>query len=150
MSHLRVLVTAWRDATPQHHAAIIHRGLVAAIGATILAGRPRPTTVTLVHGDYRRSGNSAGGDHIAAEFGRKAGWAVEAHPAQNHPTEDFGPWPACGPRRNHFMISLGADLLVAFPGPDSRGTRGCVEAAWGRIPVIFTMMLEAPDRTEQG
>ncbi|MFM9589841.1 SLOG family protein [Streptomyces scabiei] len=41
----------------------------------------------------------------------------EPHPAQNHPTEDFGPWPEAGPRRNTHMVKLGADLAFAFIGP---------------------------------
>jgi hypothetical protein len=46
---------------------------------------------------------------------------VEQHPAQGHPTEDFGPWPAAGPRRNAHMIRLGADLCLAFIGPCTSG-----------------------------
>lgn len=46
------------------------------------------------------------------------GWPVEVerHPAQHHPTESFGPWPACGPIRNSHMVSLGADECLAFVG----------------------------------
>lgn len=65
----------------------------------------------------------------------------EAHPAQGHPTEDFGPWPAAGPRRNAHMVRLGADVALAFIGPctsprcrrpdphPSHGASGCADLA---------------------
>lgn len=67
--------------------------------------------------------------------------AVERHPAQGHPSQDFGPWPAAGPRRNAYMVSLGADLCLAFIGPctsprcrrtdphPSHGASGCADLA---------------------
>lgn len=62
----------------------------------------------------------------------------EQHPAQNHPTEYFGPWPAAGPRRNAHMVGLGADLCLAFvmpctkPGcrrPQPHGSHGATNCA---------------------
>lgn len=54
--------------------------------------------------------------HSWATTMRDRGWNVvpEPHPAQNHPTEDFGPWPGAGPRRNTHMVNLGADEALAF------------------------------------
>lgn len=66
---------------------------------------------------------------------------VESHPAQNHPTQDFGPWPGAGPNRNRYMVGLGADgyLGVAYacnniycrrPKPhSSHGTENCARQA---------------------
>ncbi|MFB6934553.1 hypothetical protein [Streptomyces chartreusis] len=66
---------------------------------------------------------------------------IEQHPAQRHPTEDFGPWPGAGPRRNAHMVSLGADACLAFIGPctsprcrrpgphPSHGASGCADLA---------------------
>jgi hypothetical protein len=65
----------------------------------------------------------------------------EEHPAQNHPTEYFGPWPGAGPRRNAHMVGLGADIALAFIGPctkpncrrpqphGSHGASGCADLA---------------------
>jgi hypothetical protein len=65
----------------------------------------------------------------------------EDHPATNHPTQDFGDWPGCGPRRNRYMVSLGADECLAIIGlceaircrrPDphgSHGASGCADLA---------------------
>lgn len=65
----------------------------------------------------------------------------EEHPAQNHPTEYFGPWPGAGPRRNAYMVGLGADTCLAFIGPctkpgcrrpqphGSHGASGCADLA---------------------
>lgn len=66
---------------------------------------------------------------------------VEGHPAQNHPTQDFGPWPGAGQNRNQYMVDLGADayLGIAYAcnsiycrrrGPhSSHGAEGCVRKA---------------------
>ncbi|MFE0651019.1 SLOG family protein [Streptomyces sp. NPDC059534] len=73
--------------------------------------------------------------------GRTLGVTEERHPAQGHPTKDFGPWPGAGPRRNRRMVDLGADLCLAFIGPctsprcrrpdphPSHGASGCADLA---------------------
>jgi hypothetical protein len=98
-------------------------------------------------------GGASGGDEIARNWGhamRRAGLdvVVETHPAKNHPTEDFGDWPECGPRRNRFMVGLGATECVAMIGPctssrcrrtyphGSHGASGCADMATAAgIPV---------------
>jgi hypothetical protein len=103
----RLLVTGSRDWKDQD--AIV--GAIREVRREI-GGRP----ITVIHGDC-----PTGADAIAAYLVSRAspsfGLGQEKHPAQNHPTEDFGAWPACGPRRNAHMVSLGADLCVAFIGP---------------------------------
>lgn len=45
---------------------------------------------------------------------------------------------AAGPIRNHAMVDSGADLCIAFPNDDSRGTKDCAEYADKHdIPVWF-------------
>jgi hypothetical protein len=74
---------------------------------------------------------------------KRIGLPVEAdpHPAQDHPTQDFGPWPGAGPRRNAFMVGLPTHECVAFIGPctslrcrrpgphPSHGASGCADLA---------------------
>lgn len=96
--------------------------------------------VTIVHGAC-----PTGADAIASwwvrQFSRILDITEEKHPAQRHPNQDFGPWPAAGPRRNAYMVGLGADLCLAFigactsgrcrrPRPHaSHGASGCADLA---------------------
>jgi hypothetical protein len=70
----------------------------------------------LVHGGCK------GADLIAAEYW--LGRLVEEYPAD---WDTFGK--AAGPIRNQQMVDLGADICLAFPMPDSRGTWDCVRRA---------------------
>lgn len=74
--------------------------------------------VTLVHGD------APGVDTQAKELFQKWGLPHEPHPA-NWKTHGR----AAGPIRNQEMVDLGADLCLAFPAVDSRGTRNCARVA---------------------
>lgn len=103
--------------------------------------------LVLVHGDYRSSNGPPDSDEIADAWGhemiqQERAVTIEPHPAQNHPTQDFGPWPGAGPRRNTYMVGLGGyDLCLAFIGPcasprcrrtdnhPSHGAMGCAELA---------------------
>lgn len=74
----------------------------------------------LVHGDC-----PSGADHHAQV------WA-DLQPgitAERHPADWNAHGKAAGPIRNQQMVDLGADVVLAFPHPDSRGTTHCVEAA---------------------
>lgn len=88
--------------------------------------------VMLVHGACPH-----GADAMAARWIRhmSKGWKVAE---ERHPAKDFGPWPAAGPRRNAHMVSLGADICLAFIDPctkpgcrpephDSHGTAGTIK-----------------------
>lgn len=119
----RVLVTGsrnWRDG----------QTIWQALADTVRA-LPYDRDLVLVHGNYR-----TGADQMADEWGRGFGATIERHRA-----EDFGPWPRCGPIRNRHMVSLGADLCLAFIGPctstrcrrpgphPSHGASGCADLA---------------------
>jgi len=115
----RVIVCGSRDWTDRE---IIHREL----------GQISDRAV-LVHGACE-----TGADKIAAEEWEGAGLKVEPHPASwliHAPG-----WCRCGkvkprvckgagPKRNQEMADLGADLCLAFPLKDSRGTWDMVRRA---------------------
>lgn len=91
------------------------------------------TALTVVHGDC-----SSGADRHAARWCRTEG---STHPTcvvveEPHPANWQSHGNAAGPIRNRAMVSLGADLVLAFPVGDSRGTRHCMRtAAAAGIPV---------------
>lgn len=65
----------------------------------------------------------------------------EGHPffatEEPHPADWEKHGKAAGPLRNQEMVDLGADVCLAFPMPDSRGTRDCIRRARAAgIPVI--------------
>lgn len=115
MRELRILVTGSRTLTDANLVArVLER---AADGAG---------SVTLVHGGAR------GADALAERYGRARGWSIERH---NADWERFGK--AAGMIRNSEMVRRGADVCVAFPVGESRGTRHAMRLA-GRagIPVV--------------
>jgi hypothetical protein len=83
------------------------------------------TDQVVVHGAAR------GADELAGTAAKLLGLAVEEHPAE---------WEwngrAAGPMRNQKMVDLGADVCLAFPLLESRGTYDCIERALSAgIPV---------------
>lgn len=74
--------------------------------------------VVVVHGDAR------GADRIAGSYAKRAGWTEEKHPAQ---------WETYGKRagyvRNAEMVSLGADVCLAFILNGSAGATMCANLA---------------------
>jgi len=130
----RILVTGSRD---WEDVAAVEDALTALAAANVFHLR----TTVVVHGACR-----TGADKIADSWATWHGVTnplvqVERHPAQNHPTEDFGPWPGAGPRRNAHMVGLGADVVLAFIGRctsrrcrrtdthGSHGATGCAQLA---------------------
>jgi len=115
---MRILVTGSRHWTDK-----------AEIRAALWCTIPTPqdcATTTVVHGAAR------GADILAAEVAREMGCLTEAHPAN---------WArdgrAAGPIRNAEMVALGADVCLAFPIGESRGTRHCMAVAeQAGIPVV--------------
>lgn len=124
------VITGGRDRTPT----------LAELEVFVRESRARGSTV-LRHGACPARKNKRGElvgstDTYVAAFVKARGLAeVEVWPA-----EDFGDWPACGPKRNRGMLdgrrpdmlvtSPRADWLCAFAG--GRGTNGCRRAAKDR------------------
>lgn len=112
---MRILVTGTRSGAKQEF-----------VDETLarVAGDSWP--VTLIHGDAR------GIDTQAGIVARTRGWTIEVYPAD---------WNSYGKRagslRNQQMVDTGADVCVAFPGPDSIGTHDCIRRAKrAHIPVL--------------
>lgn len=109
----RILVTGSRDWTDR---AAIHAALWTAWAD--LGGNE--ASIALMHGAC-----PTGADAIAEEL-----WQTYA-PTQPiirfHP--DWSRGRRAGPERNYRMVSHGADLCLAFPLGESRGTRGCLKMA---------------------
>ncbi|MEU6988200.1 SLOG family protein [Streptomyces sp. NPDC046324] len=81
---------------------------------------PHSRLLVVIHGAC-----PTGADAIASAWVReqRRPWLVteERHPAQDHPTQDFGPWPGAGLRRNGYM----AGTPVREPGrPPATCPRG--------------------------
>lgn len=87
------------------------------------------------------SGNAHGADFLAEKVWESLGWPIEKHPAD---------WDkngrAAGHIRNAEMANLGADVCVAFPLGESKGTRGMMKiAAKKGIPVIDASQIADKD-----
>lgn len=95
------------------------------------------STVTVVHG------GASGADALAGKYAQKHPKCVEeVHLADwNAPCADYckhtprfrvtgEPYcPAAGVIRNQTMVDLGADICLAFPLGESKGTRDCMRRA---------------------
>lgn len=120
---VRVLITGSRDWTDQ---AVLWE----ALDHVYLNECGHPSVMRVVHGAAR------GADSLAQawyEDRLEMGWAVmiERHPAL---------WNSFGRRagilRNIEMVKLGADVCLAFPLGESKGTRHCMaQASSSGIPV---------------
>lgn len=108
---MRVLCAGSRTWTDSGHVATVLGHLA---GDALLAGEP----FTLVHGAC-----PTGLDGIVDRLADGNGWLVESHPADwvRHGR-------AAGPRRNAYMVSLGADLCVAWIGTCDK--TGCTVEPW--------------------
>jgi hypothetical protein len=112
---LRILVTGSRNWADRN---TIRAALVTAAYPWLSAHNTSTCHVTVVHGGARRA------DTIAGEIGRALGFTVEVHHAD---WERYGK--RAGMIRNQVMVDAGADVCLAFPLGESRGTRGCMRAA---------------------
>lgn len=132
---MRIIVTGSRHADVADPA---HRLVVSnALSSAERDGGYVTTGMTLVHGA------ATGIDSIARDIATSWGWAAEGHPARWDECGDGCPprphlrrrrdgrmyCPHAGPRRNEEMCQLGADIVIAFPGPDSTGTWDCLKRA---------------------
>lgn len=109
MTDYRVLITGSRDWGDED---VIKRALELAT-----FGKSRRRTV-IIHGAAK------GADRLAGAIAEGMGLHVEAYPAD---WDTHGR--AAGPIRNQQMVDLGADICLAFPLGESRGTRHCMQAA---------------------
>jgi hypothetical protein len=104
----RILVTGSRDWA---NAALLSFELGVAIGES---GHPL-ADVVIVHGQC-----AAGADALADRLARDYGYRTEPHPA------DWNTWgKTAGFRRNAEMVSLGADVCLAFIRNASHGATHC-------------------------
>jgi hypothetical protein len=76
------------------------------------------TAMTIVHG------GAPGLDSIVGVLAKSRGMQVEIHRADWHIHGN-----AAGVIRNQKMVDLGADLLVAYPLPEGKGTQDCIQRA---------------------
>lgn len=106
---MRILITGSRN---HDHPETIHK-------AIDKHTKHAPSAVTIVSG-----GCPTGADRIAEEYARTQGITLEIHPAKWHVHGR-----AAGPIRNQEMVDAGADIVLAFPVGESRGTRHCISAA---------------------
>jgi hypothetical protein len=127
---MRILVTGSRRWTDEDRirellAAIDRQEVPKVLDALDVSKTPAHT---LVHGGAR------GADTIAGEIAKDLGWTVEVHPA------DWAKFKkSAGAIRNQEMVSLGADLCLAFimVRGESVGTKHCAKLArMAGIPVV--------------
>ena len=109
---MRVAVSGWRHATKEGSVLTVTQAMYQ---VRLEADGP----VTLLHG------GADGIDSIAVWVANIMGWTI--HPAFKAEWNKYGK--AAGPIRNHKMLDTMPDLLLAFPGPGSRGTIDAIEYA---------------------
>jgi hypothetical protein len=123
---LRVLVTGTREVT-DGQANYVRYALNWATEDARAAGR----AVVIIEGE------APGVDTVSRQWAEASpGVTVEPHRAQ---WDRFGK--AAGPMRNAEMVAAGADVCMAFPGPESRGTWDCIKRAVGAdiVTMIFPL-----------
>jgi hypothetical protein len=98
----RILITGSRDWTDIDKITEVLRGTWIAAGM--------PDDITLVSGSCR-----TGADAIAEEVWERQGFPIESHPA------DWSVGKQAGFIRNAEMVSLGADICLAFIKNESKG-----------------------------
>lgn len=119
---MRILITGSRTWTD-------HETISNAIRDTWLTyGRPYGTIV--VHG------NARGADYLAGVAAKRQGFTVETHPVTNEEWKIKGN--GAGHQRNAHMVSLGADVCLAFIRNESKGATGCAALAEkAGIPTLY-------------
>lgn len=105
------------------------------------------TRLVIVHGACE-TGADAYSANVCARLGiatepHPADWTGPCRPACEPGHRRNGVCPAAGPFRNQDMVSLGADLTIAFPHGRAAGTRGCM--ALSRTAGILTWQFPARD-----
>lgn len=113
---MRVIITGSRHTTEKQNAFIVRT-----VAHETEAARGRREEVTIIDGDcpYGGADTACRAWIHVTPFTRS-----ERHPAQWHVHGR-----SAGPIRNQAMVDSGADLCLAFPAIDSRGTWDCVRRA---------------------
>lgn len=131
----RVIVTGSRDTTDAQD-AYVHRKL-AELHAYVL-DKIGPRLLVVVQGEC-----PYGGVDLAARR-----WALATDGAENegHPADWDRRGDKAGPERNTKMIRRGAHLVMALPGPYSRGTWDCLRKAVsaGIPPRLYPLHIYCP------
>lgn len=113
----RILVTGWRD-WPRQAEKVVHW----ALDTVLHKHAPRNTPVIVIDGQCPYGGV----DDFAHEWALMNdyfGVRPERYPARVVNGKILGP------ERNALMVSKGANWCLGFPGPNSRGTRDCLNKA---------------------
>lgn len=87
-------------------------------------------TLVFIHGgcpDGKKDPDKLSGDMVVDRWAKRNGFEVEDYPVTDEEWETLGL--KAGPIRNKRMVGLGAELCLAFPIGDSKGTRGCASMA---------------------
>lgn len=107
-SSLVVLVTGTRHVLSKKHKEIIYSELLHVKNSAT-------EEVCLVHG------SCSGVDEYCSQVAKEFGWSIVPFKA------DWSKGKRAGPERNQKMIDCSRPhVVLAFPAPDSRGTRDCV------------------------
>lgn len=117
MSDYRILVTGSRETTVDED-NYVQRVLYLASSRPLEQGM----RVIVVQGKCPKGGVDLAAERFAASV---AGVENEPHPAD---WNKHGK--GAGMIRNSEMVAAGADICLAFPAPDSRGTIDCLTKAW--------------------
>lgn len=105
----RILITGGRDYS--------NKGVINEALKAIVDESPESSFI-VVHG------GASGADTLASECAHELGLKEECH---NADWKKHGK--RAGPIRNAHMVNLGADVCLAFPSPDSKGTWHCIKKA---------------------
>lgn len=120
---MRVLVTGSRS--KELPASRVHRVLTKVDGLA-QEGHVKPTLVV--------GCCPTGADAHALAYALEHGWNVERYSANWRRDGE-----RAGPDRNQRMVDSGADVCIAFPMPESRGTWDCIRRA--RAAGIFVEII---------
>jgi hypothetical protein len=130
MTPFRILVTGWRD-WPKEDADLVGKVLHCYVIAALAEG----FEVVVVDGECEYGGADQWAHDWVVQYGSPL-VTSERHPAERHPKTGR----ILGPQRNAKMVSLGADVCLAFPGPGNNprsGTRNCMNQAMAAgIPTV--------------
>lgn len=117
MRTYRILVTGSRETTVDED-NYVQRVLYLAVMNPLAEGRD----VVIVEGRCPKGGV----DLAAQRFAESARGVID----EPHPADWSKHGRGAGMIRNAEMVAAGADICVAFPAPDSRGTIDCLTKAW--------------------